>query len=169
MTRIITNSTAKGKEQVPGYVDTGRLSRLIHRVFTSESMLMLPFQILLRIVFHLEISGECFKKGLFLIHPYNIILHKDARLGSNVTIYHNVTVATVWDGKKKGTPVLEDNVIIYPHSIILGNCTVGKNSIIGAGSVVLESVPPNSIVAGNPARVIGTVTDKRPIEIRRYY
>jgi serine acetyltransferase len=144
-------------------------NRLIHRVLGAKSILMLPFQMLARIVLHLEIPREHFKKGLFIAHPYNIILHKDARIGSNVTIYHNVTVATVWSGRKQGTPVLEDNVIIYPHSVILGNCTVGKNSIVGAGSVVVDNVPSDSIVAGNPAKIIGMVTDKRPIEIRRYY
>ena len=157
------------KEHFTSYVNTSRLSRLVHFIFASESILMLPFQMFFRIILHLEIPIEYFKKGLFLIHPYNIILHKDTRIGSNVTIYHNVTVATVWEGSKQGTPVLEDNVIIYPHSVILGNCSVGRNSIVGAGSVVLDNVPPNSIVAGNPAKIIGMVTDKRPIEIRRYY
>jgi serine acetyltransferase len=151
------------------YTNASRLSRLVHRVLAAENVLMRPFQIVMRIVLHLEIPAEHFKKGLFVAHPYNIIIHQDAQLGRNITLYHNVTLATVWSGNKKGSPRIEDNVIIYPHSVILGNCTVGKNSIIGAGSVVVHSIPPDSIAAGNPARVIGTVMDKRPIELRRYY
>jgi serine O-acetyltransferase len=75
-------------------------------------------------------------------------------MGSNITIHHNVTIATIKTGKNKGAPIIEDNVVIYPHSVILGNVTIGKDSIVGAGSVVVHSVPANCSVAGNPARVV---------------
>jgi Serine acetyltransferase len=130
---------------------------------------MRPFQLVARIILHIEVPRPLFIKGLFLAHPYNIIIHSDAVIGWNVTIYHGVTIAKVWAGKKKGSPTIGDNVIIYPQSIILGNVTIGENSIVGAGSVVVHDVPPNSIVAGNPARTINTVTDERPIAVRRYY
>jgi serine acetyltransferase len=150
-------------------LNSSRLSVIIHRILSMEGPLIRPFQKIIKIVFHLEISTRHFRNGLLIIHPYNVIIHPDAQLGSNVTIYHNVTVATIWSGKKKGTPKIEDGVVVYPHSILLGNITIGKNSIVGAGSVVIKDVPPGSIVAGNPARIIGKVLDERPIEIRRFF
>jgi len=56
-----------------------------------------------------------------------------------------------------GFVVLEEGVFVGVNAIILRNVTIGRNSIIGAGAVVTKDVPPNSIVAGNPAKVIGTV------------
>jgi acetyltransferase-like isoleucine patch superfamily enzyme len=52
---------------------------------------------------------------------------------------------------------LLDNVFIGAHSIIMGNVTIGPNAIVAAGSVVTKDVPPNSVVGGNPARVIGDI------------
>jgi serine acetyltransferase len=51
-------------------------------------------------------------------------------------------------------PRLEDHVIICPHCVLLGDILIGHHSIIGAGSVVLESCPPFSVMVGNPARVL---------------
>lgn len=55
--------------------------------------------------------------------------------------------------------VIEDNVWIGANATIMGPITIGKNSIIGAGSVVIRDVPPNTVVAGNPARVIETTDE----------
>ena len=56
--------------------------------------------------------------------------------------------------------ILEDNVWIGDSAIICKGVTIGKNSIIGAGSVVTKNVPPNSIFAGNPAKLVKTLEDK---------
>ncbi len=66
--------------------------------------------------------------------------------------------------KEECTTILESNVFIGMGAIILAGVRVGENSIIGAGSVVSKSVPPNSVVAGNPARVIKTLGDKSAID-----
>ena len=55
-----------------------------------------------------------------------------------------------------GKIVIEDNCLIGANAIILPNVTIGKNSIVGAGSVVINDIPPNSVVMGVPARVIGS-------------
>jgi len=157
------------KEKECDHGKSSRLNIVIHRILCSDSWILRPLQILTRIILHLEIPQKHFKNGLCIFHPYNIIMHPDTKIGSNVTIYHNVTIATVWSGIKKGTPVIEDNVIIYPHSVLLGHLTIGRNSIVGAGSIVIHDVPSGCIAAGNPAKVVGNVTDNRPIEIRRYY
>lgn len=53
-----------------------------------------------------------------------------------------------------GTVIIEDNVFIGVNSVVLRNVRIGRNSIVGAGSVVTQDVPPNVIVAGNPARIL---------------
>lgn len=83
-------------------------------------------------------------------HPVGIVLAGNTRLGRDCTIYQNVTIG----GKDNQYPVLGDRCIIYPNSCIIGHVTIGENAVIGAGSVVLEDVPANSIVAGNPARIL---------------
>lgn len=95
-------------------------------------------------------------KGLIIHHGRATVLNKNVVLGNNVTIKHNTTIGNKisLDGINLGCPKIEDNVLIEPHCIIVGSITIGRNSIIGAGSVVVKSVEPYSIVAGNPAKLI---------------
>jgi acetyltransferase-like isoleucine patch superfamily enzyme len=60
--------------------------------------------------------------------------------------------------KAKASVIIEDNVFIGAHSLVLKGVTIGENSIIGAGSVVTKNVPPNQIWAGNPAKFIRSIT-----------
>ena len=60
----------------------------------------------------------------------------------------------------KRHPTIEDNVIIYANSTIFGDITIGKNSVVGGSSVIKQSVAPNSVVVGNPMRII-SVDGKR--------
>ena len=92
------------------------------------------------------------------------------RIGRSVELTHGVTFIT-HDGSTKvvrtlspsdhmnryGTIEIKDNCFIGIHAILMPNIVIGPNSIVGAGSVVTRDVPPNSIAAGNPARVIATV------------
>lgn len=87
--------------------------------------------------------------GLQLAHPYATILNAQS-IGKNVYVNHLVTL-----GEKNGNrPVIEDNVVLNAGCIIIGGITIGKNSIIGAGAVVVKSVPEYSVVVGNPSRII---------------
>lgn len=87
--------------------------------------------------------------------PVGLVLVKDVVVGKNCTIYQNVTI-----GKKKygfienDNTVIGDNVTIYANASIIGTVHIGDNAVIGAGAVVLEDVPANAVVAGNPAKVI---------------
>ncbi len=73
------------------------------------------------------------------------VIGRNVIIGKNVHIFHNVTIGTLKKYSDK-YPVIGDNVIIYPGSIIIGDIVVGQNSIIGAHSFVNKSVPPDSIV-----------------------
>jgi serine O-acetyltransferase len=98
--------------------------------------------------------GAKIGKGLFIDHGMGVVIGETAEIGDNVTLYHGVTLGgTSWQ-KGKRHPTIEDNVVVGAGAKILGPFKVGKNSIIGAGSVVVKEVPPNSTVVGIPGRVM---------------
>ena len=136
------------------YQGPSRLGLVVERVFASGDRAMKPLQLPLRVLLHLEIPNRHFANGLRLVHPYNVIIHADAELGQRVTIYHNVTIATVLSGPRQGAPVVGDDVTIFPNSVIMGDIHVGNGATIGAGSIVIHSVPAGGVVAGNPARLV---------------
>ena len=85
-------------------------------------------------------------------------------IGDNVTIYQGVTLGGTGKEQGKRHPTIEDNVMISVGAKILGSFTVGENSKIGAGSVVLSETPPNSTVVGVPGRVVKCNDVKIPRE-----
>ena len=98
--------------------------------------------------------GATIGKGLFIDHGAGVVIGETAILGDNVTLFQGVTLGG--NGKEKGKrhPTLGDNVMVSAGAKILGSFTIGENSKIGAGSVVLQEVPPNSTVVGVPGRVV---------------
>ncbi len=101
--------------------------------------------------------GATIGKGFFIDHGMGVVIGETAEIGENVTLYHGVTLGgTSWQ-KGKRHPTLEDNVVVGAGAKILGPFKVGKNSIIGAGSVVVREVPPYSTVIGIPGRVVHRV------------
>lgn len=97
--------------------------------------------------------GATIGKGFFIDHGMGVVIGETAEIGDNVTLYHGVTLGgTSWQ-KGKRHPTLEDNVVVGAGAKILGPFKVGKGSIIGAGSVVVKEVPPDSTVIGIPGRV----------------
>ncbi|MBQ1192550.1 MAG: serine O-acetyltransferase [Lachnospiraceae bacterium] len=98
--------------------------------------------------------GATIGKGLFIDHGHGVVIGETAIIGNNVTIYQGVTLGGTGKEQGKRHPTIEDNVMISAGAKILGSFTIGENSKIGAGSVVLEEVPPNSTVVGVPGRVV---------------
>ena len=98
--------------------------------------------------------GATIGKGLFIDHGHGVIIGETAVVGDNVTLYQGVTLGG--NGKEKGKrhPTVGNNVMISAGAKVLGSFTIGDNSKIGAGSVVLSQVPPNSTVVGVPGRVV---------------
>lgn len=98
--------------------------------------------------------GARIGKGLFIDHGSGVIIGETTEIGNNVTLYQGVTLGGTGKEQGKRHPTLRDNVMVSAGAKILGSFTIGENSKIGAGSVVLEEVPPNCTVVGVPGRVV---------------
>ena len=98
--------------------------------------------------------GATIGKGLFIDHGSGVIIGETAIIGDNVTLYQGVTLGGTGKEKGKRHPTLKDNVMVSAGAKILGSFTIGENSKIGAGSVVLKEVPPNCTVVGVPGRIV---------------
>ncbi len=98
--------------------------------------------------------GARIGKGFFIDHGNGVIVGETTIIGDNVTLYQGVTLGGTGKEQGKRHPTIGNNVMISAGAKVLGSFTIGDNSKIGAGSVVLEEVPPNSTVVGVPGRVV---------------
>ena len=98
--------------------------------------------------------GALLGRRLFIDHATGVVIGETAIVGSDVTLYQGVTLGGTGKGHGKRHPTVCDRVFIGNNANILGNISVGENSRVGAGSVVLSDVPPNSTVVGVPAHII---------------
>ena len=98
--------------------------------------------------------GAVIGKGLFIDHGHGVVIGETTIIGDNVTLYQGVTLGGTGKETGKRHPTLEDNVMVSVGAKVLGSFTIGENSKIGAGSVVLKEVPPNSTVVGGPGCVV---------------
>ena len=106
--------------------------------------------------------GATIGKGLFIDHGSGVIIGETTVIGDNVTLYQGVTLGGTGKEHGKRHPTLEDNVMVSAGAKILGSFTIGENSKIGAGSVVLEEVSPNCTVVGVPGRIVRKEKKKIP-------
>ena len=95
-------------------------------------------------------------EGCQLYHGQGLVIHPCATIGSECILRHSTTIGT--SGKsidgRSDAPTIGSNVDIGCHVVIIGPISIGNNVVIGAGSVVIKSVPDNCVVAGNPARIL---------------
>src|SRR5438105_12163913 len=99
--------------------------------------------------------------GLFIDHGMGVVIGETVRIGQDVTLYQSVTLGGTGFATGKRHPTVQDNVTIGSGATLLGPITVGHGSKIGAGSVVIHDVPPNSTVVGNPGHPV-RVEGRRP-------
>ena len=99
--------------------------------------------------------GAVIGPGFFIDHGMGTVIGETAEIGADVTLYHNVTLGGVSWEQKKRHPTVEDNVVIGAGAQILGAIRIGAHSRIGANSVVVKDVPPESVVVGVPGRILG--------------
>lgn len=98
--------------------------------------------------------GARLGRRLFIDHATGVVIGETAVVGNDVTLYQGVTLGGTGKQQGKRHPTICDGVFIGNNANILGNITVGENSRVGAGSVVLSDVPPNSTVVGVPAHIV---------------
>ncbi|GAC1549183.1 MAG: serine O-acetyltransferase [Candidatus Velthaea sp.] len=105
--------------------------------------------------------GATLGKGFFIDHGTGVVIGGTAIVGDDVTIYQGVTLGGTSLQRTKRHPTIEDNVTVGSGAAILGDITIGKNTKVGANSVVVKDVPPNSTVVGIPGRVV--LQDGKPV------
>jgi serine O-acetyltransferase len=135
-------------------------ARQWHRV--THRLYLWNWPILPRLISHwsrfltgIEIHpGAKIGEGFFIDHGMGVVIGETAEIGDNVLLYQGVTLGGTSHLKTKRHPTLGNNVIVGVGAQIIGNLTIGANSKIGAGSVVVTSVPPNATVVGVPGRVV---------------
>lgn len=91
--------------------------------------------------------------GLFIDHGMGVVIGETAEVGANVNLLQGVTLGGTSTRREKRHPTLGDNVVVGAGAKIIGAFKIGDGSRIGAGSVVVREVPPNSVVVGVPGRV----------------
>jgi len=89
--------------------------------------------------------------GLKIHHGVGLVIGAAVTIGENFTVFQNVTIGTgslklIKDGVKRRSPVIGDNVIIYPHSVIVGPIEIGDNVVIGAKCLVTKNVPAGELI-----------------------
>ncbi len=122
-----------------------------HRLFLIARLISQFSRAITQIEIH---PGAKIGEGLFIDHGAGVVIGETTEIGNNVTIYQGVTLGGTGKEKGKRHPTIGNNVVISAGAKVLGSFTVGDNSKIGAGSVVLKPVPPNSTVVGVPGKVV---------------
>src|SRR5437867_3946247 len=92
-------------------------------------------------------------RGLFIDHGMGLVIGETTEVGHNVTLLQGVTLGGTSLKREKRHPTLGDHVVVGTGAAVLGAITIGEGSRIGAGSVVVRDVPPNSVVVGVPGKV----------------
>lgn len=130
--------------------------RIAHWLWTHR------FRLLGRILSHvvrgltgIEIHpGATIGPRFFIDHGMGVVIGETAEIGSDVTLYHGVTLGGTSLNKGKRHPTLGDRVVVGAGAKILGAITIGHDSRIGANAVVVKPVPPNAVVVGVPGQIV---------------
>lgn len=100
--------------------------------------------------------GARIGRRFFIDHGMGVVIGETSEIGDDVTIYQGVTLGGTSTARIKRHPTIEDSVTIFSGAAVLGPVTVGRHSRVGAGSVLVASVPAHSTVVGIPGRVVKT-------------
>jgi serine O-acetyltransferase len=140
---------------------------LAHRVAHALNHARVPFLPLAIAAIARSITGieihpaATIGQGFFIDHGMGVVIGQTAEIGDDVTLYQGVTLGGTGFATGKRHPTVQDNVTIGSGAKLLGPITVGHGSKIGAGSVVIHDVPPNSTVVGNPGHPV-RIEGRRP-------
>jgi len=138
--------------------------RVAHRLWQLDRReLALFLQSQISEVFNVDIHpAAVLGHGLMFDHASGIVIGETSVVGDNVSILHNVTLGGTGKEVCDRHPKIASDVMIGAGAKILGNIHIGQGVKIGAGSVVLEDVPPHVTVVGVPARIVGLCSDDHP-------
>lgn len=125
-----------------------------------KRLVLSPIWVSYRIVFNWILGIDINEKteigrNLQVWHGIGLIVHPASKIGDNVILRHNTTIGT--NSSTGNAPIIGNNVEVGTGALIIGDIKIGDNVIIGAGSVVTKDIPANSIVVGNPAKIIKTI------------
>jgi serine O-acetyltransferase len=98
--------------------------------------------------------GAKIGRRFFIDHGMGVVIGETSEIGDDVTLYQGVTLGGTSTKPIKRHPTIEDSVTIFSGAAVLGPVTVGRHSRVGAGSVLVTSVPPHSTVVGIPGRIV---------------
>lgn len=98
--------------------------------------------------------GARIGKRFFIDHGMGVVIGETTEIKDDVMLYQGVVLGGTSWSKGKRHPTLEENVVVGAHAVVLGPITIGRNSKIGSGSVVISDVPPHSTVVGIPGKVV---------------
>jgi len=91
---------------------------------------------------------------LNLIHPFDITVNDSAVIGDNAVLFKGCTIGSVRSGKRAGTSTIGNNVVVGCNAMVCGGIKIGNNVMIASNAFVDFDVPDNSLVIGNPGRII---------------
>lgn len=130
--------------------------RIAHRLYKMRLFFIArAISQLSRFLTGIEIHpGAVIGRRFFIDHGMGVVIGETCEIGNDVTIYQGVTLGGTGHEKGKRHPTIEDNVLIATGAHILGAITIGENSKVGGGSVVLKDVPANCTVVGIPGRIV---------------
>tara|TARA_A100001015_G_C14696361_1_gene596482 strand:+ start:180 stop:626 length:447 start_codon:yes stop_codon:yes gene_type:complete len=136
-----------------------RFYRLSHYIYSKKHLkfILFPIRILYKILINYIMGIEIpdsLKIGsdFSIFHGQGIVIHSDCKLGDGLILRHNVTIG---NSKRNGKcPVLGNNINIGCGAVIIGDIEIKDNVIIGANTVVNKSIPKNSVVVGNPMKIL---------------
>jgi serine O-acetyltransferase len=140
------------------------LAHRVAHVLHEAGVPLIPHWIayLARMLTGVEIHpGARIGEGLFIDHGTGVVIGETAEVGDNVTLYQGVTLGGTGFAPGKRHPTVEDDVVIGSGAKLLGPIRVGRGAKVGANSVVIHDVPPNSTVVGNPGHPV-RVDGQRP-------
>lgn len=126
-----------------------------HKKFSPLGIL---FRLIVRRLSHkfgyqIPVSGSI-GEGFYIGHFGTIVMNSEAKIGKNCNIAHSTTIGRASRGRLEGSPSIGDHVWIGTGSVIVGNITIGSNVLIAPNTFVNMDVPDNSIIIGNPGKII---------------
>ena len=128
--------------------------------YTSNHIFGLFFRIWMRFLCmrtNVEIPhATILKSGLYFGHFKNIVINQNVVIGENCNIMQGVTIGNESRGKRKGSPVIGNKVLIGPNSVVVGKIIIGNNVLIGPLTLVNCDIPDNSIVLGSPGKIVSS-------------